>query len=74
MYLEPGADIETYSVFEKDGHIFGYMEVERPEIIKEVMENQDDWNDDEEGNREPMIEESPGEDFHGWLDEVYRMR
>jgi L-rhamnose mutarotase len=77
LYLDSGAGIETYSVFEKDGHVFGYMEVEHPEIIKEVMENQDDWDDDGDGgggDREPLVEETPGEEFHRWMDEVYRMR
>lgn len=68
-YLESGAGIETYSVFEKDGHVFGYLELENPEVIRDVMENSDaqaEWNEVMDG----ILEESDDQ----WMDEVYRMR
>jgi L-rhamnose mutarotase len=67
-YLESGAGLETYSVFEKDGHVFGYMEVEDPDVIDEVMENseaQERWNE----VMDPILEDA--DDI--WMDEVYRM-
>jgi len=68
-YLGSGAGVETYSVFEKDGHVFGYMEVKDPSDIREVMEEseaQADWDE----VMEPILvdEDDP------WMDEVYRMR
>lgn len=68
-YLESDAGIETYSVFEKDGHVFGYLELENPEVIRDVMENSDaqaEWNEVMDG----ILEESDDQ----WMDEVYRMR
>ncbi|MFA1610855.1 L-rhamnose mutarotase [Halobellus rubicundus] len=67
-YLDSGAGIETYSVFEKDGHVFGFLEVEDPERIKEVMSDSDaqaDWDE----VMDPILvdEDDP------WMDEVYRM-
>ena len=67
-YLESEAGLETYSVFESDGHVFGYMEVDDPEIIKEVMKESDaqaDWD----VVMDPILKD--GDDI--WLDEVYRM-
>ena len=68
-YLNSGAGIETYSVFEGDGHVFGYLEVEDPERIEEVMAESDaqaDWDE----VMEPILTD----DDATWLDEVYRMR
>lgn len=68
-YLDSGAGLETYSVFEADGHVFGYMEVEEPEVIHEVMEEsqaQADWGE----VMDPILE--PDQDDI-WMDEVYRM-
>lgn len=68
-YLESAAGLETYSVFEKDGHVFGYMEVKNTEEIKEVMANsnaQERWSD----VMNSILEENDGEI---WMDEVYRM-
>jgi L-rhamnose mutarotase len=67
-YLNSGAGLETYSVFEKDGHVFGFMEVEDPSIIQDVMadsEAQADWDE----VMDPVLvnEDDP------WMDEVYRM-
>ncbi|SNZ15170.1 L-rhamnose mutarotase [Natronoarchaeum philippinense] len=67
-YLDSGAELETYSVFEKDGHVFGYMEAEDPDAIRAVMaesEAQADWDE----VMEPILvdEDDP------WMDEVYRM-
>jgi len=68
-YLDSGAGLETYSVFESDGHVFGSMEVEDPEVIHEVMaesEAQADWAE----VMDPILEPDQ-EDI--WMDEVYRM-
>jgi len=67
-YLDSGAGIETYSVFEKDGHVFGFMEVEDPEKIKAVMadsEAQAEWAQ----VMDPIIIDTDDQ----WMDEVYRM-
>jgi L-rhamnose mutarotase len=67
-YLDSDAGLETYSVFEKDGHVFGYMELEDPAAIEEVMEESDaqaEWDE----VMEPILE--PEDD--PWMDEVYRM-
>ena len=67
-YLDSDAGLETYSVFETDGHVFGYMEVQDPDVIRDVMaesEAQADWDE----VMEPILvdEDDP------WMDEVYRM-
>lgn len=67
-YSDSDAGVETYSVFESDGHVFGYLEVENPDAIREVMnesEAQTDWNE----VMAPILidEDDP------WMDEVYRM-
>jgi L-rhamnose mutarotase len=67
-YLSSGAGIESYSVFEHNGHVFGYMEVENPEIIRRVMETSDAQSDWDEV-MDPILE-----DGESWLDEVYRMK
>lgn len=67
-YLDSEAGLETYSVFEKDGHVFGFMELEDPDAIEEVMENseaQAEWNE----VMDPVLED----DDDIWMDEVYRM-
>jgi len=67
-YLESDAGLETYSVFETDGHVFGYMELENPEAIEDVMEESDAqaaWNE----VMDPILEDA--DDV--WMDEVYRM-
>lgn len=67
-YLDSDTGLETYSVFEKDGHVFGYMEVKDPDAIREVMtesEAQADWD----LVMEPILVD--GE--NSWMDEVYRM-
>lgn len=67
-YLNSDIGLETYSVFEKDGHVFGYMEVEDPTAIRKVMAESDaqaEWDE----VMEPILidEDDP------WMDEVYRM-
>lgn len=67
-YLDSGAGLETYSVFEKDGHVFGYLEVDDPAAIEGVMADSDaqaDWDQ----VMAPILEDE--DDI--WLDEVYRM-
>lgn len=70
-YLDCNAGLETYSVFEKEGHVFGYMEVDDPDTIRDVMENsevQTDWGE----VMDPILEDGGG-DEDVWMDEVYRM-
>ena len=67
-YLSSRAGIESYSVFERNGHVFGYMEVENPAIIRRVMETSDAQSDWDE------VMDSVLEDGESWLDEVYRMK
>jgi len=67
-YLDSEAGLETYSVFERDGHVFGFMEVDDPAEIRRIMANseaQADWDE----VMDPILvdEDDP------WLDEVYRM-
>lgn len=67
-YLDSGAGLKTYSVFEQDGQVFGFMEVEDPDRIRQVMESseaQADW----EVVMDPVLED----DEDVWMDEVYRM-
>jgi L-rhamnose mutarotase len=67
-YLDSEAGLEAYSVFEKDGHVFGFMELDDPEVIEAVMEDSDaqaDWNDEMAGILE--------DDDDIWMEEVYRM-
>jgi len=67
-YLDAGAGLESYSVFEKDGHVFGFMELEDEEPIREVMDESDaqaDWNE----VMDRILEDA--DDI--WMDEVYRM-
>ena len=67
-YLDSGAGLERYSVFEHDGHVFGFMEVDDPERIKAVMEDstaQAEWNVE----MAPILADA--DDI--WMDEVYRM-
>lgn len=67
-YLDSEADIETYSVFEKDGHVFGFLEIDDPEVIKKVMAESDaqaEWNE----VMDPILVQEDDQ----WMDEVYRM-
>lgn len=67
-YLDSNAGLETYSVFEKDSHVFGYMEVEDPELIQTVMEEstaQANWDE----VMDPILVDK----VDPWMDEVYRM-
>jgi len=67
-YLDSDAGLETYSVFEKDGHVFGFMELDDPDAIEEVMEHseaQAEWSE----VMDPVLED----DDDIWMDEVYRM-
>ena len=69
-YLDSGAGVETYSVFESEGHVFGFMEVDDPERIREVMAESDaqaEWDE----VMDPILE--PVDEDDQWMDEVYRM-
>ncbi|WP_226482793.1 L-rhamnose mutarotase [Natrinema amylolyticum] len=68
-YLESDAGLETYSVFESDGHVFGFLELDDPEAIQEVMDTSDAqarWAEEMDGI---VVED----DSDQWMDEVYRM-
>lgn len=68
-YLSSDAEIDQYSCFEKDGHVFGYMELANPDVIKRVMETskaQSEWDE----VMDPILEDSE----NIWMDEVYRMK
>lgn len=68
-YLESDAGLETYSVFEADGHVFGFLELEDPNAIREVMAESDAqarWAEEMEGI-------TVDDDSDQWMDEVYRM-
>ncbi|RJT07880.1 L-rhamnose mutarotase [Halococcus sp. IIIV-5B] len=68
-YLSSDAGIESYSCFEKDGHVFGFMELEDPAAIKRLMdesEAQADWD----AVMDPIL--VANDDI--WMDEVYRMK
>lgn len=67
-YLESDAGLRTYSVFEQDGHVFGYMELDDPAVIEEVMadsEAQAAWNE--------VMDSILADTDDIWMDEVYRM-
>ncbi|EMA59690.1 L-rhamnose mutarotase [Halorubrum lipolyticum] len=67
-YVDSDAGLQTYSVFEKDGHVFGFMEVDDPEAIREVMdgsEAQAEWAE--------VMSGVTVETDDSWMDEVYRM-
>lgn len=70
-YLDSGAGLEAYSIFERDGQVFGFLEVDDPERMREVMETTEvdaEWGED-------LDVEGPLADEDGlvWMDEVYRM-
>jgi len=68
-YLTSDAGLETYSVFESDGHVFGFLELDDPEAIQDVMESSDAqarWAEETDG----LIVD---DDSDQWMDEVYRM-
>lgn len=67
-YLDSDAELETYSVFEKDGHVFGFMEVANPDAIQTVMEESDAQSSWDEVMAPILVDE---DDI--WMDEVYRM-
>lgn len=69
-YLESDAGLERFSLFEKDGFVFGYMEVDNPERIKTAMSESDAQKQWQEKTL-PLLKELP-DDF--WMDEVYRLR
>jgi L-rhamnose mutarotase len=68
-YLESDAGLETYSIYEGDGHVFAYLECEDPEEMRRVMEDfelEGEWDADVDG---PVADE----DGMVWMEEVYRM-
>lgn len=67
-YLESGAGLDVYSVFEADGHVFGYMEVDDPDAIRDVMAECD-----AQAAWDGVMDDIVVENSTVWLDEVYRM-
>ncbi|WP_247004403.1 L-rhamnose mutarotase [Halosolutus gelatinilyticus] len=67
-YLDSDAGLETYSVFEKDGHVFGFMELEDPDAIREVMDSSD-----AQARWAERMDGIVVDDGDQWMDEVYRM-
>ena len=68
-YRSSGAEIEAYSVFERNGHVFGYLEVEEPERIQQAMKSSDaqlEWDE--------LMTQILTDDDIVWMDEVYRMK
>lgn len=41
-YLESGSGLKRFSVFEKDGHVFVFIEAEDPNRLREVMETSEE--------------------------------
>lgn len=67
-YLESGAGLERFCLFEQDGHVFVYIEAEDLDSLKIVMEEsaaQEDWDEVMANILEP--------DAETWMDEVYRL-
>lgn len=65
-YLDEEAGLQSYSIFEKDGHEFGSLQVEDPAALAEAIGASDamtEW----EAKLDDIIAEQTG------LDEVYRM-
>lgn len=67
-YLDSDAGLETYSVFERDGHVFGFMELEDPDVIEEVM-----GSSDAQARWAERMDGIIVDDSDQWMDEVYRM-
>lgn len=67
-YLEAGVD--RFSLFEADGYVFGYIEVEDPEALMAVMADspeQERWKETTMALLEPLPDDI-------WMDEIYRLR
>ena len=63
------AGLELFSLFEKDGFVFGYIEVTDPAALKETMAESDvqaAWSE----QTLPLLKELP-DDI--WMDEIYRL-
>jgi L-rhamnose mutarotase len=68
LYLEAG--VERFSLFEADGYVFGYLEVEDPDVLKTVMAEspeQERWKETTLDLLEPLPDDI-------WMDEIYRLR
>jgi L-rhamnose mutarotase len=68
-YLHSDAGLERFSVFEKGGDVFVYVEAEDVASLRSVMETsraQEEWD----AVMEDILDETEGET---WLDEVYRL-
>ena len=67
-YLDAG--VETFSLFEADGYVFGYIEVEDPEALRAVMADspeQERWKETTLALLEPLPDDI-------WMDEIYRLQ
>ncbi|WP_276998275.1 L-rhamnose mutarotase, partial [Haloquadratum walsbyi] len=64
-----GADLKQFTLFEKDRLVFGYLELEDAQAMKETMEEseaQAQWTE----QTLPLLKELP-DDI--WMDEIYRL-
>lgn len=69
-YRDAGAGFRKESVFEDDGHVFAYIEVDDPETLMEFMAESDvvaEWND----RMSEYLYEADLED--PMMEEIYRM-
>ena len=66
-YSEAG--VETFSLFEADGYVFGYIEVKNPDELRAVMADspeQERWKETTLELLEPLPDDI-------WMDEIYRL-
>lgn len=65
-YLDEEAGLQAYSLFEKDGHVFGYLTVEDPVALDEAVGASEVLTEWDERMDDVIAEQTE-------LDEVYRM-
>lgn len=68
-YLEAGAEIDAYSLFERDGHVFGYLDLRDPDALQAGL----DGNDAVAAWSQRMESLLADHDEAIELDEVYRL-
>ena len=68
-YLDADLEVSTFSVFEDDGHVFGFMETDDPEGVRELIASNEAllaWSE----KMDSILREPDGDI---WIDEIYRM-
>jgi L-rhamnose mutarotase len=68
-YLDADLEVSMFSVFEDDGHVFGFMETDDPEGVQKLLASNEAlqaWSE----KMDPILRE---QDAGIWMDEVYRM-